>query len=371
MDGTVLSQGTFTVAAGVPLKVIEIPSNADFMWVRNFTQSGAAGSTAPAIGFNFYWQRGMAAGSAILQYKTNALLTDNTDTITVGGFTLYDPSGVSSGSQPLVGPAVATTAATNATRPVVSTASTNGVYVGAIVQKYDAQNNIDSIPMEVSAVTLNTNFTMLSATNALQAAPGVIGGAGTYRIVQYPLFYPRRLYITNITGTSGNLTVATSVQHGLTPGQRIRFTIPSQSGSVELNSNSFNNYQSFVIQSVGAAGDTFVVVAPTGGITAFTFPTIAQVAAGSQYPIVVPFGEDTASSLSIAGAQVPTILGNPVFAAQSGILADATVNTGFLGMVLGTGGTALALNAAVTGPAGTTAGDVVYWVAGKSAFGGL
>ncbi len=341
------------------------------MWVRNFTQSGTVGTTGPATGFSFYWQRGMAAGSAILQYKSNGLATDCTDTITVGGFTLYDPSGVSSGSQPLVGPAVATTAATDVTRPVVSTASTTGVYVGAIVQKYDAQNNIDGIPMEVSEVTLNTSFRMLSATNALQASPGVIGGAGTYRIVQYPLFYPRRLYITNITGTSGALTVATSVQHGLTPGQRIRFSVPTQSGSVELNSNSFNNYQSFVIQTVGAAGDTFTVTAPTGGITAFTFPTIAQIALGSQYPIVVPFGEDTASSLSIAGAQVPTILGNPVFSAQSGILADATVNTGFLGMVLGTGGTALLLNAAVTGPAGTTAGDVVYWVAGKSAFGGL
>lgn len=371
MDGTVLSQGSFTVAAGVPLKVIEIPSNADFMWVRNFTKSGTVGTTGPATGFNFYWQRGMAAGSAILQYKSNGLATDCTDTITVGGFTLYDPSGVSSGSQPIVGPAVATTAATNATQPVVSTASTTGVYVGAIVQKYDAQNNIDGIPMYVSAVTLNTNFTLLTATNALQAAPGVIGGAGVYRIVQYPLFYPRKLYITNITGTSGAITIATSVQHGLTPGQQIRFSIPSQSGSVELNSNSFNNYQSFTIQSVGAAGDTFTVNAPTGGITAFTFPTIAQVAAGSQYPIVVPFGENTADALSLNVAQVPTINGQQVFASQSGILADATVNTGYLGMILGTGGTALLLNAAVTGPAGTTAGDVVYWVAGKSAFGGL
>jgi hypothetical protein len=40
-------------------------------------------------------------------------------------------------------------------------------------------------------------------------------------------------------------------------------------------------------------------------------------------------------------------------------------------MLLGTGGTATALNAAVSGPAGSVAGDVMYWVAGKSAFGGL
>lgn len=371
MDGTVLQQGTFTVAAGVPSKIVQIPANADFMWVKNFTQAAAAGTTAPAYGISYYWQRGMAAGSALVTYKTNALLTDNTDVITAGGFTLYDPSGQSNTSTPLVGPAVVTTAATNATRPVVSTASTTGVSVGTIVQKYDAQNNIDGIPMEVSAVTLNTDFTLLSATNALQAAPGVIGGAGTYRIVQYPLFYPRKLYITNITGTSGAITVATSVQHGLTPGQQIRFQIPAQSGSTELNSNQFNNFQSFTIQTVGAAGDTFTVNAPVGGITAFTFPTIAQVAAGSQYPIVTPFGENTADALSLNLAQAPLINGNRVFESQIGILADATVNTGYLGMILGTGGTASALAAAVSGPAGSVAGDVMYWVAGKSAFGGL
>lgn len=370
MDGTVLQQGTFTVAAGVPTKIIQIPANADFMSVRNFTQSGVVGQAA-ARGTNFYWQRGMANGGSVVNYKTNGLLTDNTDTITVGGFTLYDPSGQSNTSTPLVGPAVATTAATNATQPVVSTASTTGISVGTLVQKYDAQTNIDGIPMEVSAVTLNVNFTLLSATNALQAAPGVIGGAGTYRIVQYPLFYPRTRYITNLTvaGTVG--TVATSTQHALTPGQQVRLRIPAQSGSTELNSNQFNNFQSFTIQSIGAAGDTFTINLPIGGITAFRFPTIAQIAAGSQYPIVTPFGADTADALSLNLAQAPLINGNRVFESQIGILADATVNTGFLGMILGTGGTALALNAAVTGPAGSVAGDVMFWVAGKSTLGGL
>jgi hypothetical protein len=53
------------------------------------------------------------------------------------------------------------------------------------------------------------------------------------------------------------------------------------------------------------------------------------------------------------------------------VFSDATVNTGFLGMVLGTGGNGTGLTTNITGPAGTTAADVVYWVAGKSTLGGL
>jgi hypothetical protein len=40
-------------------------------------------------------------------------------------------------------------------------------------------------------------------------------------------------------------------------------------------------------------------------------------------------------------------------------------------MILGTGSNGAISGAAITGPAGSVAGDVVYWVAGKSTYGGL
>ncbi len=376
MYGTILQQGSFiaptgVAGAGVTQQVIKIPACADYVFVRNITQMAAAGSTAPAIGYEFFWQRGMTVGSSAVRYKTNALLTANDDVITTGGIYVIDPN--NNASEPVVGPAVVTTAATNATQPVVSTGDTSTISVGSIVQKYDAQDNIDGIPMYVSAVTANVSFTLLTATNALQAAPGVIGGAGTYRVVSYPMFYPRKLYITNITVAGNNVTVATSVQHGLTQGQTVRFSIPSVSGSVELNSTPFTNYQTFTIQSVGAAGDTFVILAPLGGITAFTFPTIAQRAAGAQFPIVVPVGMNSAFALNPTApqAQIPTINGMQINGTQTGVIADARVNTSFLYMRLGTGATATALGAAVSGPAGYAANDVCYWIAGKSEIGGL
>lgn len=360
---TVLQRGSFVVGANVVPQLLQVPSGVDFIWVKNLTQTAAAGAVA-ARGYEFYWQDGMAQGSAIVSYKPNGLLTRCDDVITTGGITFFNPS--STTQEPVVSAPIVTTAATNAVQPVVATATTPNV--GDIVQKYDAQNNIDGIPMVVSAVTPGVNFTLLTATNALQQLPGAIGGAGTYRVVSYPMFYPNTLYITNIAVAGTNLTVSTSTQHGLTPGQIVRFSIPSLFGSTELNSNSFNNYQTFTIQSVGAAGDTFVVTAPIGGITAFVFPTIAQFNASldKNYAIVVPVGMNTGNALTNTNAQVPLRNGLQINATQTGIYADARVNTSFVGVRLGTGGTATALGAAVTGPAGSVAGDVVYWVAGKS-----
>jgi len=408
MDGTILGQGTFVAnSTGITnpnagnasigqanATIIQIPSSADWMIVRNFTQYGTVGTTGAYFngtanasnGQEFYWQRGMAAGAAIVTYKGAASGVLSGDTIASGGFTLYDPSGVSTGAQPLLGPAVATTATTNATRPVVSTASTAGISVGTVVRLSNtAQSDINGIDFVVGAVTLNTSFTLTgNAGSALATAPGAIGGAGFYRIVyngNSALFYPRRRVITNIT-QAANAVVSTSVAHGLTPGQEVRFSIPDVSGMTQLNPQILNSYFP-ANSSVGAIVLTviddysFTININTTAYTAFTYPTIAQ--QPSSFPLVIPFGEDTATSLSVLGAQVPTINGQQIFNTNTGLLADATVNTGYLGMILGNGGAGLALTTPILGPSGSIAwsagnaptGDTMYWVAGKSTYGGL
>lgn len=397
MDGTILGQGSFTstftsnpnagnatVTSGSPV-IIQIPSNADWVEVVDYTQMGTVGNDAIYIaGSNavtsysavrWYWQRGMAAGTGIVEYKSNGAAALQGDTLTAGGFTLYDPSGQSVGSQPMIGNPVATTASTNATRPVVSAASTAGVGVGTIVRmSQTAQTDVNGIDMVVGAVTLNTNFTLLTATNALATAPGAIGGAGFYSIVNYgPLFYPTRLYVTNIT-QAANAQVSTSIPHNYVAGQAIRFSIPAVSGMIQLNPTAQNNYQyAWVLTVVDAYN--FTVNLNSTSFTAFTWPTIAQ--QPSSFPMVAPVGEDSATSLSSIQPQTPA-----VYNANNGLLADSVVNTGFLGMILGSGGLATELNAgadAIAGPAGTVSysagnvatGDVVYWKCGKSTFGGL
>jgi len=368
MDGTILSQGSFIAPATIVNRVVVIPSNVDWMRVFNYTRFGTVGGAA-AYGNSFYWQRGMAAGTGIVQYYANGGQVVTGDTLVSGGFTLYDPSGQSIGALPLVGNPVATTASTNAVQPVVSTGSTAGIAVGTVVRMSNtAQTDVNGIDMVVGAVTLNTNFTLLTATNVLATAPGAIGGAGFYRIVNASsLFYPKRRYITNIT-RAVNAQISTSVAHGLTPGQEIRFSIPAVSGMIQLNPVPENNYLAAIVVSV-VDDYNITINIDTTAFTAFTFPTIAQ--QPSSFPILIPFGEDTATSLVTAASQVPTIGGLQIPNTQSGLLADATTNTGVLGMLLGTGGLGTVSGAAIGGPAGSVTGDVVYWQAGKSSFGGL
>lgn len=370
MDGTILSQGTFTVGATIVNQIIQIPSNADFMWVRNFTQFGNIGTPATNTGLEFYWQRGMALGTGIVTYGANGVHTLSGDTLVSGGFTLYDPSGQSgANAAALVGPAVATTASSNATRPVVSTASTAGIAVGTVVRMSNtAQTDVNGIDMVVGAVTLNTNFTLLTVNNALATAPGAIGGAGFYRIVNVDsAFYPRKRYVTNVS-QAVNAQVATSIAHGMTPGQAIRFNIPAVSGMTQLNSTAQNNYQYSTVLTV-IDDYTFTIDTNTSNFTAFTWPTIAQ--QPSSFPEMTPVGENTATALSSNTAQVPSVGGIQIPNTNTGILADSTVNTLYLGMILGTGGNGLSVGAAISGPAGSITGDVMYWVAGKSSLGGL
>lgn len=399
MDGTIIGQGTFLASyssanpnpgsasdQAASAQIIQIPSNADWVKVYNYTKYGAnglssvyfGGSATAFAGIEYYWQRGMAVGKGLVTYKTNAATTVNTNTLASGGFTLYDPSGQSTGALPLIGPAVATTATTNATQPVVSTGNTAGITVGTIVRLSNtAQTDVNGIDMVVSAVTANTSFTLLFAGNALATAPGAIGGAGFYRIVNYnALFYPRRRVITNITQAT-NAQVSTAIPHGLTPGQEVRFNIPLVSGMTQLNSTAQSNFIAAIIVSI-VDDYNFTINVDSTNFTAFTYPTIAQ--QPSSFPEVTPIGEDTATALVSNANQVPSIGGFQIFNTNTGILADSTVNTGFLGMILGGGGPGLAPTTAVSGPAGTvhfSAGNVIdavdtmYWVAGKSTYGGL
>ena len=392
MDGTILSQGTFrtpgsnttnnTIANGNQM-IVQIPSNADWMWVYNYTSYGVAGTNTATFqgtanaqtGMKYYWQRGMPQGQALVEYKTNAANSSNADLLLTGGFTLYDPSNTA--ITPLLSAPVATTAVTNATRPVVSTASTAGISVGSIVRlSSNAQTDDTGPEFVVGAVTVNTSFTLLTATNPLANAPGAIGGgSGFYRIVNRDhMFYPRNRYIVNIT-QAVNPIVSTSVPHGMTAGQAIRFHIPSVSGMVQLNSTAYNNYK---YASILAVNDdyNFVIDIDTTSFTAFTWPTVAQQPAG--YPIMVPVGENTAVSLASISQQVPQVAGIQIPNTQVGILADATVNTAYLGMILGIGGNGNALTTPIIGPAGSIANvsnvqlpDTIYWVAGKSSLGGL
>jgi hypothetical protein len=326
------TQGRFISTGAATL--LNSRQDVDWMYVRNETVSYAAGADT---GAEFYWQRGMTQGRGNIYTKTAA-----TNTLQVGqidalrGFYLIDTS------LNVPGAAVALTGITDALPPVVNTGSTAGLAAGDIVRIFNTvgARQLGSIDFTIGNVVANTSFTLAHMAAIVNANPG----AGTYRRIPFdPIFYPRNRYISKIS-SAANAIVTLTVTHGLTVGQKVRFVIPTVT-AIAFGMTALNEVEATIIAvgvTDGTSTNTITVDVDTTAMTAFAWPLTAN------YPFtaaqIVPVGQDTAESL---------ILGVD-------ILADATRNTGQIGMLLQ--GVQAGL---MTGPAGR-ANDVIYWVAGKS-----
>ena len=328
-DNTVMQQGSFT-STGVAV-TLQIRSGIDWMRVYNTTQMAAAQTTA--IGVEYYWQGGFPSGAAI-EYKkagsANAganLITYNT----TGGFTYVNSS------VPVSGQVNATvTAVSNATIPVVSNSGTNGLSAGSIVRMINVAGaaQLGGMDFTVGYNTLTTGTFSLDYMSTI-----VAGTTGSWMYVQYDaLYYPRRRFITAITQAT-QAVVTLSVTHGYQVGQLVRMVVLSAFGMSQMN-----GLQATIvaINTNTSSGNTITLNVNSSAFSAFVFPLTAAVP--FTFAQVVPMGEDTADALS-QGVD---------------ILTDATVNTGYVGMILAAG---------ANSPAGSNA-DVIYWQAG-TVFNGL
>ena len=340
MDGTIIVRGNF-VSTGADKTIVFRPG---VNWITVYNMLANDGVGAP---LQFYFQTGMTNGIAI----DGAGAT----TAPAGMFEVIDYSNPAN----FASIQYATTAQTSATVPVVTSAAAvaaAAVAVGDIVRVVNAGGAAVfgnyGVDMIVSVIAGNNISLLLAANNALATASGVAGTNGNIqRIDITSRFYPANRIITNITQAAGVITVATSIPHGMTVGQKVRFKIPAACGaaiSALLDANSANNYVSATVTSVvangaplAAFGSLRFTIDIVGSGEAFAYPTSAQVAAGSQLPEMIPFGQDTAYSVS----------------QNANILADATRDQGFIGIKL-RGGAARADN-----PAGQ-AGDVIFWKVG-------
>lgn len=331
MDGTIILEGSFTQGAAATAQYIALRSDVDWMKIYNLTEAHATNANH---GFEYYWQRGfqsdaaMNANGGLVYYHPAADHTMAIDRTAANAFILYNTADNPNGTL------VVTTGSSNAVNPVVTTADTTGLVAFDTIIRLDsiaAAPTICGIDFTVQAVNAGVSFTLPTLANAVAA-----GGAGRYRIIKYnPLFYPRNRTVINIT-QAAQAVVTTSVNHGYTIGQQVRFVVPASCGMTELN-----GVQATIV-AVSAAGalPTFTIDVDTSAFTAFQWPLAA--ASPTSYANVVPIGENTATAL----AQVPPLSS----------LADATINTGEIGMVLMPG---------VLLPGGS-ANDRIYWVAGKS-----
>jgi len=337
---TIIQSGSFVGATGVD-KVLQLRSDVDWMKTYNYTTMAAGVAATTAI--EHTWFRGMAARDGLFSaYIGGALVTSSCATqrglgVYSEGFTRLDSSAQTLGASVQVNGIAA-----GGVPPVVTAANVATLTNGNIVRLYNITGGQQLGGVDFSIDTLNIG----AGTFRLPGmSPIVLAGAGApsaYRKVYYnPLYYPRNRTISAIT-QAANAQVTTTVAHGLTVGQEVRFSIPEITalafGMIELDRT--NAIVATVVDAYN-----FTINVDTTAMTAFAFALTADVGPGMSFPQIIPFGIDM----------------NTALAANVDYLADATVNQGYIGMLLGAN-TAGGVNYC---PAGITA-DVIYWVAGKS-----
>jgi len=321
------NQGFFT-STGVA-QILQLPSNVDWLWVKNLTTSYASGAST---GAEFYWQRGMTQGLGTIYTKTTS-----TNALTVGQVAANAGFFLVNSTFNIPGPSLTFTAITNGTPPVVDTANTGSLVTGDIVRIFNTTGGqqLGGLDFTIGTVVSGTSFT-LAYMQPIAAATG-----GTFRVIPYsPYFYPSLRYITNISQATQAI-VTLSVTHNYTVGQKINFIIPTVSATAFGMTQLDGMYATIVaINQADANGytNTITVDVDTTGFTAFAFPLTTDL--GFTPAQVIPVGENTAVALNLG----------------QNILADATVNTAFFGMQLQAG----------TGSPAGVSGNLIYWVAGKS-----
>ena len=334
MYGTIIQQGTFTAVAAPT--ILNIRSGID--WIKVYDPASA--NAAAAVGFEYFWQLGMAPGTGAINFHAAASTVVNSGFLVAPlGFTLINTS-----TFPILSAPIAVAAGTNAVQPQYTSALA-GVAVGSIVRIYGtAHTNLNGLDFSVGASNPGVTFDLRGP---LATAPGAVAGALGFAVLvanslaEYNLYYPSTRVICNITqNIPGVNAVTTLVDHGLTTGQQIRINVPRVNG---INSMYELDGQLATVTVTGV--NTFSINIDTTGYTAFVFPPAV---AGAF--VLGSYSNATMTPLGGEGLSSPNLL----------LTVAATDDKNYLGIKLGydPAGTGLA-------PAGI-AGHTMYWIAGKS-----
>lgn len=285
----------------------------DKIEVFNLTQAAAAQTTL--VGVYHVWLSSFANGSQWVEGKSNAAnAADLTQYNTTGGFTLYD----SSLQQP--GALNATiTGISTANPPLVTVSAPAGLTAGDVVRfsrvvTGQQLGGIDfTVGYDSATVPADTTFS-IDYMPVMAAAT-----TGSWRKIPFnPIFYPRRRVITKMVSAGATTVVTTSVPHGYTVGQEVRFRTPTRATTAFPSPmTEINNLIGTIIEvDTDTAVNTFTVDIDSSSFGVFAFPTSSNNAFTPAE--VVPVGENTAVAL----------------ANGLDILGDATVNRATKGLIL-------------------------------------
>ncbi len=359
-----MAKGKFTSTGAA--QVINLPFQPDYVEFINYTASASGADNGVPKAF---WDANMGQGVAVIErfQAANQLTTDTVDT---NGITTF-----AAGQLLQFGATLTVTSVTKAAAAVVTTGSNHGYASGDVVileglfeTSTTGMPQINGIPFTVT-VTGATTFTIPWNTN--QSNYTAISGAstGTPRVkkVLYPdIYFPGDVVISNIT-TGTTTTIDTAKAHNFVVGQEVAFRIPSQWGTVELNSlpNTLtpgSPVYGYVISVTDY--NTFVVNINSSAYTAFTSNMTVASVPGLSYAQVCAVGDINTGGVQISSgsALYPPPYSVPIGTTRVNTIngpaiLGAFVNNTAQGFIIGAGVAEGDASAVLIG----AASDVIYW----------
>lgn len=360
-----LAKGSF-ISTGAA-KVINLPFQPDYVEFFNFTVANSAATSQNVASAK--WQAPMGQGTAV-QMGYNATPALIYDTVAANGISTF-----SAGQLNQFGTTLTVTDITKASPAIVTTSVAHGYASGDVVileglfqTTTTGMPQINGIPFTVT-VTGATTFTIPWNTN--QSNYTVISGAatGTPRVkkVLYPyIYFPGTTYISAIT-TGTTTTIDTASAHNFVVGQEVAFRIPSQWGTVQLNSlpNTLTP-GSPVYGYVIAVTDynTVIVNFDSTAYTAFNSNQTVASVPGLSYPQIVAVGDINTGGVQISSgsALYPSPqyrpIANTLFNTINGpAIQGSFVNNTSQGFIIGAGAGTVLTTSSLVG----AAADVIYW----------
>lgn len=356
------ARGSYTVPTGVT-KPIYLPFQPTL--VRLFNATNYATNTEHLV-TDVNWDISLGQGTALMKKKgaaaTYYLIAD---TVATNGISTFS-AGLSlqfGATKQIIG--------ATAANPIVFNVTAHGYAVGDVVMfqgLYQSSTTgmpqISGMPFVISAVGDADHFSVVWPGNggnytALSGSP-----TGAYvKKVLYPFLYaPGSAFIEAIT-TGSTTTVVTTAPHNFVVGQEIGFRIPSQWGTVELNTlpnTSLPGSPTYYYVTSVTNSTTFVCNASSTGYTAFnTNQTVASVP-GLSFPQVFAMGDVNTGGVAYSGSALyPSPVVNSVSTINGPAINGAFVNNTRQGFVIGNGVGVIDTSAVMGG----VAGNSMYWEA--------
>lgn len=235
---------------------------------------------------------------------------------------------------------------------------------------------MNGMPFTVATVTDANNFVVnWNSNNAAYTNLSASPSSAKVKKILYPYLYLPGTSVIEAITLGSSTTVVTTSAHNLRVGQEVAFRIPSQWGTVELNSLPNTLVPgSPVYGYVTSVSDfkTVVVNINSSSYTAFTTNVAVAAVPGLSFPQIVAVGDVNTGGEAISAGSLlyPPPIFEPIGTSQFGTINGPAIRGAFVNNT--SQGFSIGAGVGVTNTSATimTTSDIIYWHAYLHDFGG-